>query len=378
MTVKRLQFLELLKMVFLITDTKGTGLQGFDCFLFSGGYLSAYNNYSSISVKLPDSFDIDYMAINAKSLKSIFEKMQGDEITLTFKDDVLKIKDGTMIVKIQATLFNDDSNKYDINHMVETLNVGRESGAWEVLPEDFLSACAFCVIPNDRNQMTGIYVEGHDVFNSVACSLLWFKLNEEGEGMSSFYIPDDKVKDLLKIEFLKNYFVEKDKWVHFCSDNEKIYFSIRLITDYTFNKEGRVKLRDKYLHGKSIFSGFLPGDFKGVVDRALIFIEKYNNKLPVKLTFDEKGVTVNAKKNKCEFEEYVAWQGKLKSFTPFSLWVNITDLISGLRESLLLSVFERVTITDGRGKEVCTKDMCFSNLENKMFVFTMLLRKEGE
>jgi hypothetical protein len=365
MIVDRISFDEILKKCFPIVEQKSSLYNAnFDCFLFKDGFIHAYNNYMSISVKLLDDFDIDYMLINAKILKGVFDKMKGKEIELLFLDNELKIKDGNMTAKTQSVIAVE--NGYDIDSSVKILNDILKKAKWKKIPDNFFQALNFCLVPSSCVSSTfqlGVGVEEDDMFDAAGTSMSWFRLTEK---MDSFFLSEDGVKNILKIEGLKRYFVSEN-WVHFCSDDGGVFFNVRLI-DYKLPIQGCFRIRDEHLEKGNVFNGFLPETLNEVLDRALLFIEKTGNLFSVKIKFDKNGLTVNAKKGSNEFEEFLSWEDEIEPFEEFSFFVNVKLLQFGLRERLMFSFCDRSEIKRNN-------KLSFTNHIDRLYCFKEILKK---
>jgi hypothetical protein len=362
MIVNRVNFNEILKKCFPVVEQKsGLYNANFDCFLFKDGFVHAYNNYMSISVKLSDDFDIDYMLINAKELKGIFDRMKGNDIVLLYEDDTLIIKDGKMNVKLSGTV--SDDNNYCIDGGVKELKNVLKGVEWKAIPDNFFQALNFSFISSSivmESYKAGVNISGCDVYSAAGNCMSWFKLNSE---MDAFFITENCIKNIMKIEGLKKYCVSED-WAHFSTDDGKIVFSSRLI-DYKFPLVDCERVKNSHFKKGAFFNAFLPGNLEGILDRALLFIEKYNDIFKVDLCFSSNGLTVSAKKNRGEFEEFVEWEGKMGSFEDFFVSVNLDLLKFGLREKLTFSFLK-----NGGGKEAT-----FTNLNDRLFAFTFLRQK---
>lgn len=360
MIVNRLQFLDKMKMVFPFIDAKSS-LQncGHECFLFQNGWLSAFNNYTSISIRLSDSFDIDCMVIDAKILKQLFEKMTGEEVTLEYEDFELKVKCGRMQSRIKCIVFDNQDYPYNINNAVDNIHQAINEIEWKNLPDNFFQAISFCTIPDNRNSLAGIYVEEDSMYDWAGHACTWFKLSAS---MDTVYLPDDRVKSLLKIVGIKKYFTDKS-WIYFSTEDNNLIFSIRQITEYNFSSSGIKHAVDLFAKSEGdIFSGFLPDTFSEVLERAFLFTEEKGKMFVIKLNFGEKGITVKAKKNNMEFNESVEWKGgEIKSFEPFECAADMTSLLFGLREKLIFNIFKKdndandgtMVFTDNQGKMFC-------------------------
>jgi hypothetical protein len=331
--VNRKEFCEILKKCYLGV-MKTNVVCNYGCFLFMEGFVYSFDSYSCVAVKLPEGFDVDFMIVEAKLLKQLFEKMTGDEISLEYRDFILTVKDKGMKTKLNCSCL--DFGICGIEKQIDIVFEPIKEDSWIQLPSNFIEGLKYCNIPDNNKMFAGIYVDGTDMFDNAGTHLSWFKLDK---AMDEFFILDYKIKELIEAKNLKEYKVN-GQWVYFRTEDQTT-ICLRL-SDYDFSKDKELcrNLKNSFFKKGELFFGCLPSNLINILQRTLLFVEKDGNDCVVKLRFTEKGLTIMANNNVQgnKFMEDISWNREIKLSDDFDIQVSYKRLVFALRDDLPISI----------------------------------------
>jgi len=227
-SMSRKKFAKALKTVFSATDKTSDVMQGTDSFIFSKGFIRAYNNQMAFSFPLETGLEVTVKA--AETLR-VTEKMSGNDIIFAQAEDCLEISDGR--TRLRMTLIAEDE---DIRQTLD--GMGLEEIEWTKLPEDFLDAvnlCSYSVSEDDAMAMiAGIQVADGIVISSDNLRISRYKLKDGFEG--SFTIPRDAVSVVLRLGNVEDWGRSPTGWVCFRTQDGVIFSTNELYEDFPLER----------------------------------------------------------------------------------------------------------------------------------------------
>lgn len=317
MTIIRNELLSAMKQALPGVETGSSILEGADTFIFKEGYIHSYND--TISVSTPFGSELEG-AIKAKEFFDLISRFKSDELKIINREGKWIIKDG----EARAELILLESSLYE--HIT---NIKPKEPTWTVLPSNFMDGLAVCLFNANHSRLAGIYVNEAIMTSTDEIRINWFHLDSAVK--EPFWLNDKSVKELLKLNNIEKYYVDR-AWIHFLSKDNAMFSCKRLADEsYPFQKieiviDGNKKNDDD-------ICGELPKELNGAIDRASslsISIENYNS---IKLTLKEDGIEVYSERKSGNYTEKVKWDTEVNNIKEVSFFVDYMFFNQGIRNS---------------------------------------------
>ena len=171
MTIQKKQLLDALKLAMPGIETGTATLQGSDAFVFHNGNIFSYNDSISVSVPLSQAGLVEENlegAVKAEEFFKVIGKFPGDEISFVANEGSWILKSGK--AKAEMTLMDFD---------FETRLKGIEpSEDWVTITEDFITGLAICKMTNNKSPLSGIYINGKEIFSTDGWQINRYTMNE--------------------------------------------------------------------------------------------------------------------------------------------------------------------------------------------------------
>lgn len=280
-------------------------------FAFMGDRVVTYNDEISISCALPD---IDLTgAVSAQELYSFLNKIAKDAIQVEQKDAEMLFSSG----RFKAGLTFQQEIKLPLHEL-------GQYGKWKSVPENLLTALAFCKFSCARDLSMPVLNCMHvhkDGFVESCDNMRYTKHNFSGGlPVDTFLVPVSSASELL------NYGVSKmstsQGWVHFQTEDKSVIFSCRVFdVDYP-NTEGITDL------GKKPTAIEFPKTIGDVLGRADVFAKSDEGNPTIQVELQNNRLKISSRNDAGWFEEETNMKYK---GSPFAFFINPTFLGQVLR-----------------------------------------------
>lgn len=290
MKVKKSEFLSILEKVKSGTAS-GILMESMSYFFFSGTDVVSYNDI--ISVKYPFKTDFSLFISALDSIK-LLQKMDSEYVSLNEKNGSLVIYNEK--TKAELSGISDD----EILSRISAVSKSLENAKWNKLPVNFCQSILLCSYSVSKQESDGtltcVCVNGNDCISSDNDRISNAKLDSSVPRM---FIKASEIKNLVNIKPIE--FFESKSWIHF-RNGEKCVFSIKKIIgefpDFLqfFDLEG-----EEFNLPKEAITG---------IDIALLFANKSDPMVRVKITKSKMFITVNSEGKKVVHRSSLTYTGK--------------------------------------------------------------------
>ena len=186
-------------------------------FIFTGEYLIAYNDKTSMCIDFKTDFEC---CIPGNSFFEIVNKIKKDTIEIKMKGDELNIKGGN--IKAMLKTINTD-----IDFIKELFKLNKVK--WKKLPEDFfdgLYLCSFSVSKDlTRPVFTALYIKDNNIFSTDNLRISHYEM--EGSIKDEILIPASSLTEIQSIKDFDKYHLTEG-WIYF-KNEFNIIFALRTI-----------------------------------------------------------------------------------------------------------------------------------------------------
>jgi hypothetical protein len=304
-------------------ESGNTILQGADTFIFHDGFIHTYNDTISVSVRFPitnKAGENISAAIKAKDFYDLISRYEGDVISIIPKSDMWIVKSEN--ARAELTLLE--------NNLIERIQ-GITNGKfkWAKIPERFFEGLAICNFKS-QSQLSGVYCADKNIISTDNLKVNYYTLDEEI--VTSFWINNDAVTELLKLNNVKKYYVS-DSWVHFQTEDKTIFSCKRLAQDnYPYTKV--IDFIESHKKEKGDISNELPNKLIDAVNRAAALSQNIESFDTVKLTFTKDNIEVFSQRPSGKYTENVPWEKPFKKdISPISIYVDYSMIQNGIKYS---------------------------------------------
>jgi hypothetical protein len=150
--------------------------------------------------------------------------------------------------------------------------------------------------------------------------------------VTSFWINDDSVTELLKLQNPKKYYVS-DSWVHFQTEDKTI-FSIKRLNQENYPYTKILEFVESHKKEKGDISNELPNKLIDAVNRAAALSQNIESFDTVKLTFTKDHIEVFSQRPSGKYTENVPWEKPFKKdISPISIYVDYSMIQNGIKYS---------------------------------------------
>jgi hypothetical protein len=323
MQLNRNEFLTAMKQAMPGVESGNTTLQGADTFIFHDGFIHTYNDTISVSVHFPitnKAGENISAAIKAKDFYDLISRYEGDTISIIPKSDMWIVKsenaraeltllENNLIERIQGIKINDDD--------------------FTDIPERFFEGLAICNFKS-QSQLSGVYCVDKNIISTDNLKVNYYTL--DNEIATSFWINNDAVAELLKLNNVVKYYVS-DSWVHFQTEDKTIFSCKRLAQDnYPYTKV--IDFIESHKKEKGDISNELPNKLIDAVNRAAALSQNIESFDTVKLTFTKDNIEVFSQRPSGKYTENVPWEKPFKKdISPISIYVDYSMIQNGIKYS---------------------------------------------
>jgi hypothetical protein len=323
LNINKHEFLTAMKQAMPGVESGNTILQGADTFIFHDGFIHTYNDTISVSVHFPitnKAGENISAAIKAKDFYDLISRYEGDTISITPKSDMWIVKSEN--ARAELTLLE--------NNLIERIQ-GITNGKfkWANIPERFFEGLAICNFKS-QSQLSGVYCADKNIISTDNLKVNYYTLDDEIA--TSFWINNDAVTELLKLNNVKKYYVS-DSWVHFQTEDKTIFSCKRLAQDnYPYTKV--IDFIKSHKKEKGDISNELPNKLIDAVNRAAALSQNIESFDTVKLTFTKDNIEVFSQRPSGKYTENVPWEKPFKKdISPISIYVDYSMIQNGIKYS---------------------------------------------
>lgn len=225
--MKRTEVVNAMRLVVNATDKVEDSLIGTDSFIFTGNRICTFNNRLSFSYPLP--IDLD-CSIKAHDTLKIVEKMKGEELEISQKEDHVFISDGKTRSKMK--ILEDDEKIRS-----KLANVDLDNIEWREFPKEFFEGVKLCYFTAAQDvslpELSALMFEGKYIWSSDNIRISRYEMSEDVG--KEFALPIAAVKMLLKLENPKM-FAEEAGWIHFLTESGVVFSAAPLDRQYPLDK----------------------------------------------------------------------------------------------------------------------------------------------
>lgn len=327
MIVNRLEFLDKLKKTMAGVENGVVSMTGADTFIFHNGKIYTYNDVISVMIPFEEIKGVEG-AIKAKELYKTISKFKCDEIEIESDDKTINIKGGKSKVEMVFQNFDFDSRLKGVE----------PKGEWlEIDTSKFNEALTLCKMNKNSTPFAGVLFFDDKCLSTDGKEVNFYDFKSD-INFTKFWISDDSVSELIKINNIKAYVVE-DYWVHF-KNEDGVVFSTKTLLAENYPKDRVLALVDNLEENTLVCDGDFPSELFSAIDRAVEFGYEEEGRNLVKLTFNDGSVGVFSETVSGKFEEVVDCEyNNLKDIV---LYVDSDMMKTVSKKSLKLKVFNRV------------------------------------
>ena len=313
MTIQKKQLLDALKLAMPGIETGNATLQGSDAFVFHNGNIFSYNDSISVSVPLSQAGLVEENlegAVKAEEFFKVIGKFPGDEISFVANEGSWILKSGK--AKAEMTLMD-----FDFETRLKGIEPSEE---WVTITEDFITGLAICKMTNNKSPLSGIYINGKEIFSTDGWQINRYTMNECE--LPIFWISDKTVDELLKIGKFTSMQVQ-GTWVHFKTEEGTLFSAKTLFVDkYPFDKVKSLlstsNPKDTDFHAK------FPRELFNAIDRATSFSIDISEHSAVRLVLSKEKIVVSAERSSGKYEEKISWEDEVGDFEKMTVYVDAT------------------------------------------------------
>jgi hypothetical protein len=323
MILQRSEFLTAMKQAMPGVESGNTILQGADTFIFHDGFIHTYNDTISVSVHFPitnKAGENISAAIKAKDFYDLISRYEGDTISIVPKSDMWIVKSEN--ARAELTLLE--------NNLIERIQ-GITNGKfkWVNILERFFEGLAICNFKS-QSQLSGVYCSDKNIISTDNLKVNHYTLDDEI--VTSFWINNDAVTELLKLNNVVKYYVS-DSWVHFQTEDKTIFSCKRLAQEnYPYSKV--IDFIESHKKEKGDISNELPNKLIDAVNRAAALSQNIESFDTVKLTFTKDNIEVFSQRPSGKYTENVPWEKPFKNdISPISIYVDYSMIQNGIKYS---------------------------------------------
>lgn len=295
MTVNRKELISALKNCLPGIESGGTILEGADSFIFKKDWIHSYNDKISVSVASP----VKGLegSVRAKEFFTILNKLSGEDIKFSIKDERWILKSG--LSKVELSLLEEE-----IYERIVDTDVFKDDGDWNDLPTNFEDALNACKFGCNNSGLAGIIVSGNHMLSTDEFRINWYKLDSEIE---RFWINDPIAGELMKFTGLQSYYISSS-WVHF-KTKEGLFFSCRKLMDEKFPFDKcQALMEEKHAQSKEDITGKLPAMFLMASDRAASFSAEVNGFETINVLFEKSHILIKSQRSSGKYQEKIKWE----------------------------------------------------------------------
>ena len=322
MNLNKHDFLSAMKKAMPGVEKNKSILQGADTFIFHDGFIHTYNDTISVSVHFPITNKANEnvsAAIKAKDFYDLISRYEGDSITIIPKNDMWIVKSEN--ARAELTLLE--------NNLIERIQGINGKFKWSDIPERFFEGMQLCNF-SSKSQLSGLFCSDNVMISADELKINYYKLDETF--INSFWINNDAVSELLKLQNPKKYYVS-DSWVHFMTEDKTIFSCKRLVQEnYPYDKI--VNLVESHKKEKSDIANELPNKLIDAVNRAAALSQNIESFDTVKLTFTKDHIEVFSQRPSGKYTENVPWEKPFKKdISPIKIYVDYAMIQNGIKYS---------------------------------------------
>lgn len=314
MIVQKKELVKCLQMAMPGIESGSAVLQGADCFVFYDGKIFTYNDSISVTVPISSEGLLEEGiegCVKAEEFFKTVSKLPGDEIkfSVTEKNTWL-LKCGK--AKLEMTLL-------DFDYAARLKNIAPKENKWVDLTEDFISGVSICKMAANKTQLSGVYIEGHDIISTDGNQMNFYMLKDIE--LPKFWISDSSASELIKLNKLVAVQLQ-DTWVHFKAEDGTL-FSIKTLQTSGFPYEKIKTIIDTSDTKKAILHAKFPKEMFSAIDRAVSFSMNISECLAVRLGISKEKIVVSSERNTGKYNEKVSWEEEIsEDFEPFTVYVD--------------------------------------------------------
>lgn len=304
-------------------DNGNTILEGSDTFTFKDKNLYSFNN--TIGIKIPLFFLSEDCvlegSVKAKDFLDLISRFSTDTINIIMKENkwIIKNESARAEIVLQNSSILDYMKKIQLDHI-----------EWSKIPEQFFNAINVCYINSNKSDLSGIFINENKVISTDEIRINLFELDSKMNGQ--FWINDNSIKELSKLnEEIEYYFID-DTWIHFKGKNE-IIFSCKRLQDslYPYNKI--LEIIEKNKIQKNDIKGELPKDLLKAINRASVLsmnIESFNS---IEITFKKDKITVFSQRTIGNYKEDIKWISPIEEDREIKILIDYKYFSQGIVNS---------------------------------------------
>lgn len=312
---------------------KGTCLfEGADTFMFTPGFVHAYND--AIAVSAPLQAEGLVGAVKAVDFFKLVSKMRASLLTIEATATQWEVTGGR--TKSRQTLV--DSSQ--IKAYVATM--GLASAQWEELPKTFMDAVKLCQLSANTSKLRGVMVgcpEGSSVSLVMATDSVRIACHALDRKLPDFWLDDPNVNELVKLGDPTHYCVV-GPWLHIkYADGSVFSAKTKDCAGYpvTIIKQNV----DTYGGAATSVEGKFPKDIAESVDRVATMAAAQDGcSSLVRLTFRKDTLGIYASKATGDAEEVVPWDEPLGTDPNIVVYVESAFLVEASKKGMDFKVSE--------------------------------------
>jgi hypothetical protein len=323
MQLNKNDFLSAMKKAMPGVESSNTILQGADTFIFHDGFIHTYNDTISVSVHFPitnKAGENISAAIKAKDFYDLISRYEGDTISIILKSDMWIIKSEN--ARAELTLLE--------NNLIERIQgLKIDNKQLKKIPERFFEGLAICNFKS-QSQISGVYCVDKNIIATDNLKVNYYTLDDDI--ITSFWINDDSVTELLKLQNPIKYYVS-DSWVHFQTEDKTI-FSIKRLNQENYPYSKIIEFVESHKKEKGDITNELPNKLIDAVNRAAALSQNIESFDTVKLTFTKDHIEVFSQRPSGKYTENVPWEKPFKKdISPISIYVDYSMIQNGIKYS---------------------------------------------
>lgn len=231
-------------------------------FIFTGQHLMTYND--SVCISYP--FESDFQcSVKAEDLYKTLNKIVADAVQISSAETKMSIKSTRTSLNL-STVVDEDHKVADLAMKLQKSTEGEE---WNPLPDNFIEGVSLCVFSASTDLtagvLTGVLVQGDDIFTSDRHRASWFKLSHAINDVMIMRAKD--ALELIKFPLVK--YQAHDNWLHFRTE-EGVMFSVRSVLGEFRDIKWLFEETEK-AEADAFFK--LPDDLKDTLEIAIVMAE---------------------------------------------------------------------------------------------------------
>lgn len=318
MKIKKSILLKAMKQCLPGVESGSAIIDGADTFIFGGKQLHSYNDSISVTVNLDIAEEINGV-VKSNDFYNLVSKLKEEEIKITEKEGKWKISNGK--TRAQITLRNSEIMKH-----VEELQ--SQETKFVKVPKGMQDGFKLCLIQSNPSPKEGIFVQDQLM---VSTDTMRFNFNDLETKALSFYLPDNAIKELLKLPEIEKYCVT-DEWVFFKTKENTIFVCRQKdMDDYPIDLI--LEKKEQFLKSKGDISNTLPDDLLEVIDRVSTLSKMVEDAQAIKITFEKESITLySTREASGVISEKVQLKTPFKKDIDYSVWIDSTFLREAVKK----------------------------------------------